>query len=180
MPATMVRNHQPGPAVFADDSTGHKPVVWQGAGDMNNQDVRAVPEALLESVYFQDALEKGIFSIVESKQESTRIREAHRASWQAAEERRATAGQEALDASPDEDLVMLSCLGPAGRGTNKLCGQELTVKSAQRDKVPPLCNKHQYLKSQFIPTDTGRIVNGKSEVSWSRASVTPASKGDHN
>jgi hypothetical protein len=164
--ATMVRNHQAGPTTFSDDSTGQKPIVWQGSGDPNRQDVKPVPPAFLESVAFQEALECGIFSIVESDHDSAAIRAAHRAQFQAAQLRQQSVS-EALEERPDNDILVLDCIGPEGK-SGKVCGVQVTVKSSDQGTVPPLCTKHSYLKSQFVPMETDRVVAGRPEVTWTR------------
>lgn len=167
---TMVRNHQAGPTTFSDDATGQKPVVWQGAGDVNRQDVRPIPDAFLESVAFLQAVENGIFSIIDSERDRTAIQDAHRRQFQAAQERQQSAGTEYFDSKPNEDIIVTSCIGPAGK-TGKLCGETVTLTAQQRGNTVPLCIKHSYLKVQFIPTETGKVVDGKPEVTWSRPTL---------
>jgi hypothetical protein len=165
--ATMVRNRQPGPTTFSDDSTGQKPVVWQGRGDVNHQDVRPVPSAFLESVAFQQALETGIFEIVASDEEAARIREAHRAQFQSAQYKQQHLGDDVLDHQPDNDMLVKECIGPNGK-SGKPCGEQVTVASRELNSAPPLCNKHRALRSQFVPVETGRVVAGRPEVMWTR------------
>lgn len=163
---TMVRNNQAGPTTFSDDSTGQKPVVWQGRGDNNRQDVRPIPDAFLESVAFQQALENGIFSVVESEQDRRAAQDAHRKQFQE-QQRRQQQVSEALDERPDNDMFVLDCIGPKGK-SGSVCGAQITLKSSEIGKTPPLCTQHSYLKAQFVPVETGRVVNGKPEVSWTR------------
>lgn len=170
---TMVRNNQPGPTTFSDESTGQKPVVWQGRGDPNRQDVRPVHDALLESVYFQQALENGVFSILDNDQERRAIQDAHRANFQAAQERRQHVGEEFIDAQPSQDIIVTECIGPKGH-TGQLCGETVTLTAEQRGVVPPLCLRHIPLKPQFVATPTGKVVDGKPEVTWSRPKLGQA------
>lgn len=164
---TMVKNNQAGPTTFTDDSTGQKPVVWQGAGDRNRQDVRPIPDVFLESVAFQQALENGILSVVQSDAERAAAQAAHRRQFQEAQERQQNAGLNMIDESPNNDIVITSCLGPAGKSGN-LCDEQVALTAEQRGTVPPLCNRHAYLKGKFVPTETGKVVDGKAEVTWSR------------
>src|ERR1700752_3298388 len=163
---TMVRNNQAGPTTFSDDSTGQKPVVWQGRGDRNRQDVRPVHDALLESVAFQQALENGIFSIVQTEQERREAQDAHRRQFQQAQERQQSAGLDVLDQAPNNDIIVTDCIGPKGK-SGQLCGEQVTLTAEQRGVVPPLCTRHTCLQSRFVPTETGKVVDGKPEVTWS-------------
>lgn len=167
MAVTMVRNNQAGPTTFTDDSTGQKPVVWQGAGDPRGQDVRAVPKEFMESVNFLDALEVGIFSIVQDEREAQRAQQAHRDQFRRAQEAQQNVSERLLDQLPNNDLVLKECIGPKGK-TGQMCGEAVTVKAIDLHRTPPLCAKHKQLSTQFIPVETDRIVSGKPEVTWSR------------
>lgn len=170
MKATMVRNQQPGPTVFGDDSTGLKPVVWQGTGDPNGGDVKPVPDPLFESVQFQSALAYGIFSVVEDPAEQRRIQESKRQQFQEAEQQRQNISTAVLDTPEDNDILMKECIGPSGN-SGKLCGETVQIRANKVNDAPPLCQKHGYLKSQFVPQETDRIVGGKPEVVWVRMTV---------
>lgn len=164
---TMVRNNQPGPTTFSDDSTGQKPVVWQGRGDRNHQDIRPVHDALFESVAFQTALQNGVFSIVQSEQERQQVQAAQRAVFLAAQERQQHAGEEFIDAKPSQDIIVTECVGPKGQ-TGQSCGETVTLTAEQHNSIPPLCTRHTYLEDQFVAAPTGQVVDGKAEVTWSR------------
>lgn len=170
MPITMVRNNQPGPTTFSDDSTKQKPVVWQGAGDPRGQDVKAVPPEFMESVHFLEALEVGIFSVVQTQAEVDRISAQHRQNFASAQHAQQNVSEKLLDQQPDNDLVLKECIGPKGR-TGQMCGEAVTVKAADLHRMPPLCNKHKQLATKFIPTETDRFVNGKPEVVWRRPTM---------
>lgn len=171
MALTMIRNHQSGPTVFTAEDGQH--VEWEGAGDANGADVQPVPPKFIENVQFQRALTRGVFSVEQADDEVKRILEQHREAWQAREEVRRTASETSIDRPQDNDTLMVKCIGPAGRGPNPgLCEEPVPVKATQQDKQPPLCAKHLYLKSQFTPEVTDRLVGGRQEVVWRRVRMT--------
>lgn len=169
MPTNLVRNNQAGPSVFTDDRLKQQ-VEWQGSGDPNGLDIQPVPDDMLDSVHFQRAVVRGIFSIEEGTEKADEIFAMHRREWEDRQDRANDAGKEALDLVQDKDELVLSCIGPKGH-TGELCGEQVLVKSAKRNEAPPLCAKHQNLKPKFLPEESGRIVNGKPEVVWRRATV---------
>jgi hypothetical protein len=168
MPNTLVRNHRPGPTVFGDESVGAKPVVWQGAGDPGGLDVRSVPQPIIDAAAFQDALEVGIFSLVDSDAEAKSIRAQRRENVAAAIEAKDQASTDVIDQPKEDDWLVLSCLGPAGRGSTELCNASVTLKATEVETEVPLCPKHGYLKSQFVRTETGRLVGNNPERVWTR------------
>lgn len=171
MSLTMIRNLQSGPTVFTDSDGAH--VEWEGAGDANGADVQPVPPKFVENVQFQRALTRGVLAIESADDKVKEILDMHREAWAAREEMRRNATEASLDRPQDNDTLMVDCIGPAGRGpTPGLCGDPVPVKAVQQDKQPPLCAKHIYLKNQFTPETTDRMVGGKQEVVWRRVRVT--------
>jgi len=171
MALTMIRNHQSGPTVFTDTDGAH--VEWEGAGDANGADVQPVPPKFIENVQFQRALTRGVFSVETADSEVKKILDQHREAWQAREESRRNTSEANIDRPQDNDTLMVKCIGPAGRGPNPgLCEDPVAVKATQQDKQPPLCSKHAYLKNQFTPEVTDRLVGGKQEVVWRRVRIT--------
>lgn len=178
MSLVMIRNLQSGPTVFTDSDGSH--VEWEGRGDANGADVQPVPPKFVENVQFQRALTRGVFEIEEADNTVKEILAKHRDAWQAREESRRSASEEALIRPQDNDTLMVDCIGPAGRGPNPgLCGEPVPVKATQQDKQPPLCAKHVYLKSQFTPEVTDRLVGGKQEVVWRRVRLTERERGQN-
>lgn len=171
---TMIRNTMPGPTVFTDDSKNS--VEWAGAGDENGGDVQPVPESFIGNVSFQQALTRGIFAVEDADEEIEKILKAHRDQWQARIDRQRNASKEALETPQDEDVLMLECIGPAGH-SGEMCKEPVAVKSKLRNEKPPLCQKHSYLASQFISEQTDRMIGGKAEVVWRRASLAARERG---
>ena len=178
MAIMMVRNHQSGPTVFTDTDGAH--VEWEGADDVNGGDVQPVPEKFVENVQFQRAITRGIFSVEQADDVVKKVLDQHRDAWQAREEVRRTASESTIDRPQDNDTLMVKCIGPAGRGPNPgLCEEPVPVKATQQDKQPPLCSKHVYLKAQFTPEVTDRLVGGKQEVVWRRVRLTERERGQN-
>lgn len=165
----MIRNTMPGPTVFTDDLT-HTKVEWWGYGDPNSRDIQPVPPALLDNVQFRRAMTAGILEqIAEDDAELTsQIELDHRQEWEARQQKAQSASAATIERPQDEDVLVLSCLGPKGK-TGELCAEPVAVKSKVRNEKPPLCPKHAPLAGQFISQETGRMVGGQAEVQWSRS-----------
>lgn len=163
--SALVRNAQAGPTVFSFDPNDH--IEWQGAGDPMGGDLQQVPGKYFEHVQFQRALATGILVLEEAPEEIARAAELHRQEWQMREERRRTASTEALDQQPQNDMLMLTCIGPSGKGAaGQLCGQSVPVRQRARNEQPPLCGLHAPLASRFIAQETSEIVDGKPVIRW--------------
>jgi hypothetical protein len=166
MTLTMIRNTQSGPTVFVAEDGQH--VEWEGAGDPNGLDIQPVPPTFVESVQFQRALTRGIFEIEMADDAVREALEKHRESWQARADMRRDASEQAIEKPQNNDTLMLDCMGPAGRGSTQLCKEPVPIRAAAVDTQPPLCPKHSYLKTQFTPEHTDRMIGGKQEVVWRR------------
>lgn len=168
MAITLVRNTQPGPTVFTDDKVGH--VEWQGADDPNSLDIQPVPDEMLDNVQFQQAVVRGILVIEQDTEKSLEIFASHKAEWEVRRDRQANAANEQVERPQDNDTLILDCLGPKGK-SGEICGEPVAVKSAKQFDEPALCPKHYSLKSQFVPQETGKHVNGQAEIVWTRTVV---------
>jgi hypothetical protein len=141
-------------------------------------DLRPVPSSYLEDVQFLSCLQRGIFSIEEAPEAVREALELHKQEWQSRQERQKAASQASLDQAPQNDMLMLSCIGPSGKGTGQLCGVQVPVKQRARNEAPPLCGAHKGLASQFIAEESEQIVEGKPEVRWIRAGLGNRTKQD--
>lgn len=162
----MVRNTQPGPTVF---TAGDQHVEWQGEGDPAGMDIQQVPADFMNHVQFRQALVRGIFVVEDADEAIQDTIARHRDEWSIRQERQRNASKEALEFVQDNDMLMLSCIAPAGRGTSgATCNADVAVKSRQVGEKPPLCNDHRKLAAQFLPEETGTVVKGKPEIKWIR------------
>lgn len=163
--SALVRNAQPGPTVFALDQNDH--IEWQGAGDPMGGDLQSVPAKYFDSVQFQRALTTGILELEEAPEEIKRASELHRAEWEMRQERQKTANTDAIDQAPQNDMLMLSCIGPSGKGIpGQLCGAQVPVRQRAQHEAPPLCGLHAPLAKQFIATQGEKIIDGKTQTVW--------------
>lgn len=163
---TMIRNNEPGPTVFTDEATKAH-VEWQGAGDPNGLDIQAVPPNFLDNVQFRKAMITGILEKVSEKDLIASAENSHREEWEARQDKARNASSAVIDRPQDEDIVVLSCIGPKGK-TGDLCGEQVSIKSKARFEKPPLCPKHAALKNQYIPEETGAMNGSQPEIRWSR------------
>lgn len=171
----MVRNTRPGPTVH---TFGDQQVTWNGAGDPDGLDIQPVTADLANSVTFRQSMARGIFVEVDDEAEIEAAISQHRDEWANRDERQSNAGQEAIEQVQDNDYLMLTCLGPAGKSGN-LCGADVSVKSSKVAEAPPLCKAHKPLASQFLSEETGVIKNGKPEIKWTRSRLGAREKAQN-
>lgn len=168
--SALVRNAQPGPTVFSYDPNDH--IEWQGANDPMGGDLQSVPGKYFDNVQFQRALATGILVLEEAPEEIARAAELHRREWENRQHRQRTANLEALDQQPQNDMLMLSCIGPTGKGLDgQLCGVQVPVRQRARNEQPPLCGPHSTLASRYIAEETDKIVDGKPVIRWVQAQM---------
>lgn len=160
----MVRNTEPGPTVFALDADNH--VEWAGQGDPMGGDLQPVPPNYLDHPQFQRAVTRGIFVVEDAPEEVRDALDRHKRDWDQRQQQRRDASTAALDQAPQNDVLMLSCIAPSGKGPGQLCAQDVPVPQRSRNETPPLCPMHKSLASQFIAEEGEKIVEGKPEVKW--------------
>lgn len=169
MPVQMYRNHQPGPTVLSSDPKGTEYVEWQGHGDPNGEDIQPVSELIQGLPQFQRCLRRGILTFVRDDDPLlTGAMEAQQAHWDSRMNQSSDTAAAAIDQQANNDITVLSCVGPSSRGTGT-CGQDVPVRDTKGGEKPPLCNIHQDLASQYIPEDI--VMNGKSVKTWTRATL---------
>lgn len=169
MPVQMYRNNQPGPTVLAIDPKGTDDVMWQGHGDPNGEDIQPVSEVMQGSTAFQRAVRRGVVSLVEADDLATiEALDRQQASF---DQRMAAGGAQAaaaIEHTTNNDMVTLPCVGPSNRGQGQ-CGADVTVRDAQKNERPPLCNLHGDLAPQFVPQED--VVGGKTVKTWTRVTM---------
>lgn len=162
----MVRNAQRGPTVFSD-ATQH--VEWAGSGDPHGADVQPVPPEFTDNVQFRRALTRGILVVEEAPDDIQAVLDAHHQEWQQRMQRQQEASARSIDATPERDMPVATCLAPDSKTDNGQCGKH--VLASKNNDHPPLCDDHQHLSTQFVSEETGRIVGGKPEVAWIRTQM---------
>lgn len=160
---TMVRNTTKGPAVFSAD--GHN-VEWAGAGDPMDGHIQPVPASFLENVQFVRMAARGIFAIEEGTAETEAALRRHREEYEVRMSRQANASAAAIDQAPNNDLLMVDCVGPSAGAQGK-CGTKVPVKASHQAVQPPLCPQHVSLQGSFVIADgEKKIIGGKAEMTW--------------
>lgn len=160
VPNTMmlVRNKHGNPTVFCDEVSGMKQK-WGPAGDPLGDDLQQIPTAMLSNIDFVRALNRGVFEIVNADADTAALLEMQARSWQDRQAAAAAAVQASFDPNANNDLIQVACLVGG-------CADLVLVKEKQKDAKPPLCDRHQGLASQFVPTVTGSTPQGTEIIHW--------------
>lgn len=149
-----VKNLEPNTTVFAKQINGDPlRVQWAAAGHPG--DTQRVPLALCEDIEFLNSLENGVLEVVsgpedvlaELKFETEQVR-AERAEAQAN-------SQTVIDRKQDRDIMGAVCIGPAPQGRSGECGRALIQSAKQQGEVPPLCEQHIHLATNFYLAEAG-------------------------
>lgn len=142
----MCQNQMTGPTVIAADAKRNYEIIFQGKGHPDGEDVQAIPEYLLRTPQFQKALRQGIFKVIEGDDHPIVVA-AMRRQTDAFQKRMAAdnlAAREVLDEAADNDIVIVTCIGPGSR-EGAVCGEQVPVKDKDQAGRPPLCDRHQHL-----------------------------------
>lgn len=154
--SVMVRNMMPGPTVIAADAKRSYELVFAGKDDPNGDDVQEIPEELLRTKQFRDALRKKIFEVVEGEDNPVVVaamtRQTDRFQQRMAAE--GLAAREVLDAVADNDMVIVNCIGPGPRD-GAVCGEMVPVKDKEQAGQPPLCDRHKHLADRCLKRGNG-------------------------
>lgn len=145
----MVRNLMAGPTVIASDSRSTHEVRWMGRGDKNGEDIQAVPDEILSTVQFRNALRKHILEIVPEDDPAAGVAEELQ---QTAFEQRMQSSEAAAAAVIDmplaNEMLQFACTAP-GAATGSFCGESLMMKASAIEERPALCTRHESLLPQF-------------------------------
>lgn len=168
----MVQNEQAGPTVLSSDPKGTHYVEWQGKGDVNGHDIQQVPDEVYNTVAFQRCVRLGVLSLLndDSFESITEAQDRQRAAWERRNSSMADDAEGTIDRQANQDIVSLPCVGPSHQ-PGKRCGADVPVKDLKKDEVPPLCNQHVTLASEFTPSH--EVVDGRNTVVWTRFSMGP-------
>jgi hypothetical protein len=154
--AVMCQNQMSGPTVIAADAKRNYETLFAGQGDPDGNDVQPIPEALLRTIQFQNALRKGILKVIEGEnhpvvqQAMARQTDSFRKRNQAQE----TAAREVLDKPSEDDILVSLCIGPGSREGN-VCGDQVPAKAKDAAARPPLCDKHRQLSDRCVKRGDG-------------------------
>lgn len=144
--SVMVQNQMPGPTVIAADVKRNYEMIFAGKDDPQGEDVQEVPEELLRTKQFRDALRKGVLAVIEGADHPVVVAAMARQSSAFQDRIRAeqTAAREVLDAAADNDIVVVNCIGPGPRD-GAVCGEQVPLRDRDQASLPPLCDRHRHL-----------------------------------
>jgi hypothetical protein len=175
-----IRNTTTSPVVFSFGTNANESMEWKGLGDPGGDDIQVVDRKTLTNVRFRRALTLGILEIEDAPEEINRALVAQREEWDARQLRVRQASQDALDMTPQNDLVMLRCIAPAGPKSSKQCETEFSTRAKERDQRPPLCPIHTPMASQYVSDESEEMNRdtGKPLLVWKRVPITQRVKGE--
>lgn len=102
-----VRNTHTGPTVLSADLNGRDSVEWAGAGDPSGDDVKLVPETVVNTVPFRKALQTGLLRLEteDAVQESILLQNK---AWNRRRTENAEQALKHLDKEADQPIVSVS------------------------------------------------------------------------
>jgi hypothetical protein len=142
----MCQNQMSGPTVIAADAKRNYEIIFQGKGHPDGEDVQAIPEYLMHTIQFKNAIRKGILLVIEGEDHPVVVA-AMRRQTDTFQKRLAAdnlAAREVIDAAADNDIVIVNCIGPGSRD-GAVCGEQVPLKDKDQASRPPLCDRHQHL-----------------------------------
>lgn len=144
--SVMVQNQMPGPTVIAADVKRSYEMIFAGKGDPQGEDVQEVPEELLRTKAFRDALRKGVLAVIEGEDHPVVVAALARQS-SAFKDRMAAEqvnAREVMNSVAENDIVVVNCIGPGPRA-GAVCGDQVPIKDKDQASLPPLCDRHRHL-----------------------------------
>lgn len=147
----MCRNMMAGPTVIASDPKQTHQVVFGPKEDPNGEDIQPIPAELVRSPAFAKAIRQGILSVVAGEDNPVIV--AALARQTDAFQKRIKADElkarESLDAPSQNDMVVVTCIGPGSRD-GQACEEQVAVRAAEAGSKPPLCSRHEYLAEMAV------------------------------
>lgn len=140
------RNAMDGPTVIAVDAKRNYEIIFAGKDDPQGEDVQVIPEILVRTPQFARAIRQGVL-IVEEGEDHPVVQKALTRQSDAFRKKMAAdnlAAREVLDSPSDNDLLVITCIGPGTRD-GAVCGEMVPVKAKDQAGNPPLCSRHSHL-----------------------------------
>jgi len=152
--AVMCQNMMPGPTVIAADAKRNYETIFAGHDDPDGNDVQPIPEVLLRTISFQQAIRKGILKVVEGEDHPVVVQAMARQSdaFQNRMRTEAQAARETIDKPHEDDILVRACIGPGSR-PGDACGDQVPMKG--NDSRPPLCDRHRHLSDRCLKRGDG-------------------------
>jgi hypothetical protein len=111
---------------------------WEAPGHPSGNDRMAVPGSIVKLRSFQVALAKGLLEFESADSYYDSIQAQADTEW--AEDSEVI---DNIDRSAQDGFEVLSCLGPAPKGSGQSsCGEQVIVRASALPTHPPLCDRH--------------------------------------
>jgi hypothetical protein len=135
------------------------------SGDPEGNDVMELPSLYLKNAQFRKQLQRGIFEIIDADDPAVlEAMDAQKAAWEATQN-----AKHENDAIIDRQQVKafsgIQCIAQEGR---LQCAEFAISAKANNNEKPPLCTRHAHLASQYVSEETGKFIDNKPEVHWTR------------
>lgn len=147
----MCRNMMAGPTVIASDPKQTHEVIFGRRDDPDGEDVQPIPIELVRSPAFARAIRQGILQVV-AGEDNPVIRAALTRQTTSFQDRMKTddlKARESLDAPSDDDMLVVTCIGPGSRA-GASCEEQVPVRARDEGSRPPLCDRHQHLAETAV------------------------------
>lgn len=155
----LLKNRQPGPTVI-DDRTNDVVIQWEGAGHPMGDDVREVPESVMQNPGLVRAIRKGVLEVIKESEISSEFFSQQATTHAATVKAEHEAVMGTMDApNGADDLVQVKCL---------LSGEDIIMRIRDLRERPPLADRFADRASEFVATQTGLDQFGQPTVTWSR------------
>jgi hypothetical protein len=151
----MCANMMAGPTVIASDPKQTHEVIFGPKDDPNGEDVQPIPHEMLRTPAFAKAIRQGILKVVSG--EDNPVIQAALARQTSTFQDRMKADElrarESIDQVSDEDLLVVTCIGPGSR-EGQVCEEQIPVRAKDAGSRPPLCDRHQHLAEHAVKRGT--------------------------
>lgn len=164
-----VSNSLPGIVIFHDEQL-KTTYEWTAKGDPNGKDVVDCSPELLKNPRFREHVLRGIFVIESAPEVLQTALDAQKADWDARLQNMADSQANLEKAANRVVAHGQSCIAPKG-SKGVLCGNVSLVMGINPNEQPPLCAEHAHMRSQYVATASGRVVNNKEEMTWKRVQI---------
>jgi hypothetical protein len=167
----LVRNQMKGMTVLSTDPSGKDEVRWDALGDLHGGDVQIVTEHMAHSPNFMRAVSRGILKIEDNTDpELLAALDQQGAYWRDQQDKVEEEALASIDTESQDAILPVKCIGPD-------CQADLTMRQSAMEKNPPLCDGHQHLAPQFVPTEGDRV-NGRLQTVWTRIPMGARQRGE--
>lgn len=149
-----VQNLEPNTTVFAKQINGD-PLRVQWAAKGHSGDTQRVPLALVEDIEFLNSLEAGVLKVVSGPADVLADLQFETEQVRAERAEAEANSKSVIDRKQDRDIMGATCIGPAPAGRNGECNRSIIQSAKQQGEIPPLCEQHIHLATNFYLAEAG-------------------------